>query len=86
MYATKYINQRFVIDPDARPSDEHRGRHNLKHNLRKVVVLIGEESGKRAILVRRQGEFNLQCINDGHRSFDALHFVLLFPIGEDGWS
>ena len=86
MYTTKYINHRFVIDPDRRPSEEHRGRHNLQQNLREVAVLMGEEPGNRAIVVRRHGDFNLQCINDGHRSFDALHFVLLFPSGEDGWS
>jgi hypothetical protein len=25
------------------------------------------------------------CVQDQHKSFDALHFVLLLPHGDDGW-
>ena len=58
----------------------------MQQNLKEVAILIGEEHGYRDIVVRTQRGFRLQCINEGHRSFDALHFVLLFPRGEDGWS
>ena len=27
----------------------------------------------------------IQNINEIHRSYDSLHYVLMFPLGNDGW-
>ena len=34
----------------------------------------------------RDREGGLHSIDETHRAFDAMHFVLLMPYGEDGWS
>ena len=57
-------------------------RYNSGHT--EISVLVDEEPGPRDIVVHlRDG--GLQTIADTHRSHDALHFVLLFPYGADGW-
>jgi len=43
------------------------------------------ETHGRDLVVQLRGG-GLQYIHETHRSFDALHFVLLFPRGEDGWT
>ena len=44
----------------------------------------GEEVASRDIVLHaRKG--GLQRITETHRAYDALHYVLLLPFGEDGW-
>ena len=72
----------FVINPDAKPKHEHSRIHG--HNLREVAVLTSEvPSNLDIVLHRRSG--SLTIVSDIHRSFDPLHFVLLFPLGTEGW-
>jgi len=42
-----------------------------------------ETQGRDLVVQLRGG--GLQYIHQTHRAFDALHFVLLFPKGDDGW-
>ena len=71
-----------VINANVRPAGEHVRRYNS--GLTEISVLVDEEPGPRDIVVHlRDG--GLQTIADTHRSHDALHFVLLFPYGTDGW-
>jgi len=44
---------------------------------------MNENHGPRDIILNQRG--GLQKIADTHRSFDALHFVLLHPFAHDGW-
>ena len=72
----------FVINPDARPREDHSRIHGL--NLHEVAVLTSEKALSSDIVIqRRSGTISL--IADTHRSFDPLHFVLLFPEGTAGW-
>lgn len=49
------------------------------------VLMADAETHGRDLVVHLRGG-GLQYIHETHRSFDALHFVLLFPRGEDGWT
>ena len=60
-----------------------RHPHSL-HEVNLYVAFLRQEVASRDIvLYARKG--GLQHINDTHRAYDTLHYVLLFPLGEDGW-
>jgi hypothetical protein len=53
-----------------------------------AVLMIGdgcdiEPSNRDILLSKREG--SLQKISELHPSYDPLHYVLLFPRGDDGW-
>ena len=76
---------RMVIKADGCPDSR---RYNAPTAQEIVVILpndgYGEEVASRDIVlyVRKGG---LQHITETHRAYDTLHYVLLFPLGEDGW-
>ncbi|KAF0308282.1 hypothetical protein FJT64_020477 [Amphibalanus amphitrite] len=80
--------QQLVISAEARPADQHRRRYNPAEGFREVAVLIGDEPVHQDIVLRRRAGADgpaLQTINETHRAFEALHYVLLLPFGTDGW-
>ena len=83
------VEQRhLVISVSARPAGQHERRYNAPEGFREVSVLIGEEPALHDLVLRRRAEHgahNLQIICETHRASDPLHFVLLFPLGTDGW-
>ncbi|XP_043246224.1 uncharacterized protein LOC122393865 [Amphibalanus amphitrite] len=79
---------RMVLSADARPAGEHERRYNRPDGFQEVSVLIGEEPAHRDIILRRRAAGDggdLATISECHRSYESLHFVLLFPFGTDGW-
>ena len=76
---------RMVIKADGCPDPR---RYNAP-NAQEIAVILpndgyGEEVASRDIvLYTRKG--GLQHITETHRAYDTLHYVLLFPLGEDGW-
>ena len=80
--------QRLVVSADARPADQHPRRYNRAEGFREVSVLMDEEPVHQDIVLRRRAGAQgpaLQTINETHRAFEALHFILLLPWGTDGW-
>jgi hypothetical protein len=81
------VDRQFVIDPTKRPHNTHERCYN-DHTFHEVSVLMLEANGgkapKRSAKVRDR-EGGLHDIDETHRAFDPLHFVLLFPLGDDGW-
>ena len=77
-----------VIEPNRRPLGEHERRYNAPVGLLEVSVLKKDDQGTRDIVVhlRKPSHTAMHQIHETHRSFDPLHFVLLFPRGEDGWN
>ena len=75
-------NARMVLNTSARPVDGHSRVYNT--NLIEVAVMMNENPGPRDIVLHQRGG-GPQNISDTHRSFDALHFVLLHPLSHDGW-
>jgi len=83
-----------VIYPNKRPSGEHERRYNAPVGFKEVNVFLADApvdaiapKTDRAIIVYvRNLEFDaIKDIHETHRSFDPLHFVLLFPQGENEW-
>ncbi|KAF0291134.1 hypothetical protein FJT64_010680 [Amphibalanus amphitrite] len=88
MLAQEVEHRQLVISVAARPSGEHARRYNAAEGLREVAVLMGEEPGQHDLVLRRRADGGtgvLQTIDESHRAFDPLHFVLLFPLGTTGW-
>ena len=76
---------RMVIKADGCPDSR---RYNAPTAQEIAVILpndgYGEEVANRDIvLYARKG--GIQHITETHRAYDTLHYVLLFPLGEDGW-
>ena len=69
-------------------SQDHR-RYNLPLADEIAVIIPGDGSevwDNRDIIVRKRDDgMPLRRVNDGHPSYACLHYVLLFPYGEDGW-
>ena len=81
---------KLVISARARPSGEHARRYNIPQGLSEVAVLMQDTPGRRDIVLKKRHDPNsrsspLQVISMYHRAYEALHFVLLFPTGYDGW-
>ena len=82
-----------VIDPLARPSNAHERTYNKpndsSHTFNEVSVLMldsGKQPPKSSVRLRDgEGDASLHDIDEISRAFDPLHFVLLFPCGDDGW-
>jgi len=49
-----------------------------------VKILTDEAPHKRDIIVRFRDN-HVSYVSEEHRADDALHYVLLFPLGDDGW-
>ena len=51
-------------------------------------MLVGEQPARQDVVLRPRAAAdgrNLQRISECHRAYEPLHFVLLFPLGTDGW-
>lgn len=68
---------------------EHRRQNNLPTADEVAMILPGDGSANdyRDIILRARipAGTNLCRIHEGHAAYDPLHYVLLFPFGENGW-
>ena len=60
-----------IIDADKRPSGEHERRFNAPLCNEVGVLMLGEEHGKRDIVLRHNDE-SLQRVDETHHSYDPL--------------
>ena len=72
-----------IIDADKRPSGEHERRFNVPLCNEVGILMLGEEHGKRDIVLRHNDE-SLQRVDETHRSYNPFQYPLLFPRGKDG--
>ena len=81
----KVANIKFVLKKNGKPSQEHARKFNLPTC--QEIALIGlddkHEEGDIQIQLRGGG---VQHMDDTNVAYDPLHYVLLFPKGEPGWS
>ena len=73
-----------VLRADKKPVQAHTRTYN-KPTVNEVAIIGSDETLAPADVVLRKRGGGLKFIKDTHRSFDPLHFVLLFPNGEEGW-
>ena len=50
-----------------------------------VLILDNAQGGNRDIVLHTRSN-QLQRINENHRYYDAMHYVLMFPQGDVGWT
>ncbi|XP_054260248.1 uncharacterized protein LOC128984903 [Macrosteles quadrilineatus] len=74
-----------LIHADKKPTNAHRGRYNAPVSGEVGAVVVGQEFGKRDILIKSRDN-KLQRISETHRAYDALQYPLMFCYGEDGYS
>ena len=80
--SNKVDNLYFVIDPHKKPPSEHARKYNVSLS---EVSVMRTTAGQPAQLVLQRIGVGIQVIPETHRAKDALHFVLFFPFGSDGW-
>ena len=88
-YAAEFSEEnpdvKIVLHADKKPKDEHVRKYNLPSGSEIAVIMPGDQEGPRDVVIQHKGG-NLQTINSLHRSYDPLHYVLLFPGGDDGYT
>ncbi|GFU67565.1 ATP-dependent DNA helicase [Trichonephila clavipes] len=73
-----------VINAERKPFGEHKGRFTAPQTKEVAVVIVGQEFEKRDIVFScRSG--TLMRINETHRVYDALQYLLMFFCGKDGY-
>ncbi|OAD79010.1 hypothetical protein PHYBLDRAFT_62220 [Phycomyces blakesleeanus NRRL 1555(-)] len=66
------------------PQDQRR--YNAPNTNEVTVLIMNNDTCTTRDIVLHIHTSNLQSINEYHRSYDALHYVLMFPYGKDGWN
>lgn len=73
-----------IIRADRVPQTEHRGRYKTLQIYEVAVIIVGQEFTKRDIVLRTRDN-TIKRVGEIHRSYDALHYLLIFSHGEDGY-
>jgi hypothetical protein len=77
-------DKQLVLSCNNKPSEAHNRNYNLPiANEIAILELTASTEGPDVILHKRDG--TLKSISNIHRSYDPLHYILLFPYGEDGY-
>eukprot|EP00102_Acyrthosiphon_pisum_P024644 XP_016661854.1 PREDICTED: uncharacterized protein LOC107884402 [Acyrthosiphon pisum] len=76
---------KIVINANKTPTGHNPGRFNAPTVNEMAVVIVGQEHGRRDIVIERQNG-TLQRISETHRSYDALQYPFIFVSGEDGYA
>ena len=77
-----------MLNADSRPAGEHARRYNRREGLglQEVSVLVGDEPGRREVVVRpRAADRRLIFIDDTYWTFLPMHYLLFFLFGENRW-
>ena len=84
-FGDEHTDIQLVLRADKKPSGEHVRRYNLPTASEVAVIMPGEHAENLDIILQRKTG-DIQRINARHRSYDPLHYVLLFPHGSDGYT
>ena len=76
---------RVVIRPDRAPAGEHARRFNAPTVDEVAVLIAGETSHPRDIVLEKRNS-TIQRVCETHHSCDALQYPLLFCYGKDGYN
>ncbi len=81
-----------LLSSETKPADAHKRTYNTPSvaelaaivPVRKSWTLSANNEKRQLVLQLREG--GLQVISTMHRWHDALHYVLFFIFGDDGWT
>lgn len=77
-------NYAIHIRADKTPVGQHAGRYNAPTTNEVAIVIIGEQSEARDIILQRRNN-TIVRVPETHRSYDALQYPIIFWEGEDGY-
>ena len=77
-------NFKLVIKEDRRPPNEHERRFNRPTNNEVAIVMIGDTTNKRDIIIHNR-DSTVHRINEIHPAYDCLQYPLIYCKGEDTW-
>eukprot|EP00116_Pleurobrachia_bachei_P000686 sb/3460948/ len=78
-------DRRLIIHSDRRPTSEHVRQYNLPENSEVAALLPGDHGGNMDVILHlRDG--GIKRINQLNRSYDPMHYVLIYPRGTAGYS
>ena len=77
-------NFKLVIKEDCRPPNEHERRFNRPTNNEVAIVMIGDTTNKRDIIIHNR-DSTVHRINEIHPAYDCLQYPLIYCKGEDTW-
>ena len=77
---------KLVLRRDKKPKKEHHRRYNEpESNTEIALIALNDATQPADIIIHRIGG-GVWRISELNRCYDALHYVILFPYGEDGWN
>ena len=77
---------KLVLRRDKKPKEAHPRTYNEPYTNTEIALIApGDSTQPSDIIVHRKGG-GVWRISEYNRCYDALHYVLLFPHGEDGWN
>ncbi len=83
--SSQHPDMKIVICADKKPKGEHKRKYNVPLASEVAVIMPGEHAEDLDVVIKSKGG-GLQRISTLHRSYDPLHYVLLFPCGDDGYT
>ena len=88
-YATDFSadnpDTQIIIEAKKKPQEEHARRFNAPTGSEVAIIMPGDHIEHLDVILQSKGG-DIQTINEMHRSYDPLHYVLLFPFGDDGYT
>ena len=82
---TREADVRIVLVAKKSPDSTNPGCYNLPSGSEVAVLMPGDQVGELDVVLHHK-EGGLKRINSMHRSYDPVHYVLLLPEGQDGFS
>ena len=79
-------DKRLVFRRDKKPARAHNRKYNLPEATNEIAIITKDIKLEPSdVIVHKQGG-GIWRISEFNRCYDPLHYVLLFPYGEDGWN
>lgn len=74
-----------VIRPEKRPAGTHARQYNAPTVDEVAVLIVGDITDHRDIIIKRRTDEHLRNVTETHRSYDALQYPVMFWRGDDGY-
>ena len=83
---TTIVDKRLVLRRDKKPAKAHNRQYNLPQATNEIAIIAMKDNLQPSdVIIHKQGG-GIWRISELNRCYDPLHYVLLFPYGEDGWN
>ena len=84
-FADEHPDVKLILSAEKKPSDTHARQYNLPTTSEVAVIMTGDQANNLDVILQTKAG-DVKRIYAQHRSYDPLHYVLLFPSGTDGYT